>query len=174
MKKSSHTEQPAAYAEDDRAGAQTLPGVRQMSDGSAAKEVGAERFIVIVIEHVRYVGADGDVLCDLIAAVQIDDAIRRNPSPIYSRQPLERVHPPVPQGADGPTPLVRRPGAELMGWRVGRQRTVGYVGDVETESGIRTFDPPARWQYVGRSEFYPGCRRRAEIANGQQCNDRAA
>ena len=145
-----------------------------MSERAAAEDIAPERFIVIVIEDVRYVGADGDVLCDLRAAVQIDNAIRRNPSPIYPRQPLERVHPPVPQGAADPTPLVRRSGAELMGRCVGRQRTLGYVGDVEMESGIRTLDPPARWQHVGRSEFYPGCRRRAVIAKGQQCNDRVA
>ena len=85
-----------------------------MDERAAAKEVTAEPFIVVVIEQVRNVGADGHVLRELVAAVEIEDAIARDWPGICARPPLERIHPAVPQSAAQPIPRVRRPGAELM------------------------------------------------------------
>ena len=89
-----------------------------MQQRAAAEEVGAEGFVMLVVEQVGNVGAGCDVLNELVAAVEIEDAIPRNRARIYTRKPLERIHPAVPQGAANPIPRVRRPGAELMAWSV--------------------------------------------------------
>ena len=97
-----------------------------MDKRPAAKEVAAERFIVVVIEQVRNVGANRDVLRERVAAVEIEDAIARNWTGVDPRQPLERIHPAVLQRAAEPTPRVRRPDAELMAGVFG---SGGFSGD---------------------------------------------
>jgi hypothetical protein len=108
-----------------------------MDKRPAAKQVAAERFIVVVIEQVRNVGAYHGVLREPIAAVEIKDAIARNGTDINPRQPLERIHPAVLQCAAEPTARVRRPSAELMARGVGQQWILGYVADARMEAANR-------------------------------------
>ena len=90
-----------------------------MSERAAAEDVAAERFVMVVIEQIRNVGAGCDVPGEAIAAVKIEDALSRNRTVVRPRQPGEPIHPAVPQGAGDPIPLVPRPRAELMARSVG-------------------------------------------------------
>ena len=90
-----------------------------MSERAAAEDVAAERFVMVVIEQIRNVGAGCEVSGEPIAAVEIEDAIPWNRSDIYPCQPSERIHPAVPQCAAKAIPRVRHPGAELMDRGVG-------------------------------------------------------
>ena len=85
-----------------------------MGKRTAAKEVGAERFVMVFVEQVGNVGPGCDMLGKLIAAVEIDNAVARNRADIYSRQPRKRIDPPVPQRAVTSASRVGRSGAELM------------------------------------------------------------
>ena len=67
-----------------------------MSERAATQEVAAERFVMVVIEQIRNIGAGGDVTIEPIAAVEIEDAVGRNRTDIHPREPGEAIHPAVP------------------------------------------------------------------------------
>ncbi len=143
-----------------------------MSERAATQEVTAERFVMVVIEQIRNIGAGGDVTREPIAAVEIEDAVARNRTDIRPREPGEPVHPAVPHRAADPIPLVGHCDAELMARSVGQQRVLRDVADARMESGVGTLDPPAGGQHVRRAEFHAGSRRRAKVDEGQQRDDR--
>ena len=143
-----------------------------MSERAARQEVATERFVVVVIEQIRNIGANGDVTTQPITAVEIDDSVCRNRTGIHPRQPGKPIHPAVSQRAADPAPFVRRPDAELMARSVGQERVVRGVADARMESGVGTLDSPAGGQHVGRAELNTGSRRRAKVDEGKQCDNR--
>ena len=113
-----------------------------MSERATTQEVAAERFVMVVIEQIRNIGAGCDVTGEPIAAVKIEDAVARNRTDIRPSEPGEPIHPAVPHRAADPIPLVRRPRAELMARSVGQQRVLREVADARMESSVGTLDPP--------------------------------